>query len=109
MPAEADGQPFYLSLLSQGLRLLEDPDWEILTSLNDGFEVGDPVGYKSPLPRTPEVFPPKKKQRTLDESQYQEEARNCKSAIEHADKLDFVKMSWRGDCFPLHWGKEVPQ
>ena len=85
---KASGQPFYLSLLSQGLRILEDPDWEILTSPADGFEVGVPVGYKSPLPRTPEVFPPKRKQRTLDESQFMEEARNYKSAVEHAEKLE---------------------
>ena len=84
----ATGQPFYLSLLSQGLRILEDPDWEILISPADGFEVGVPVGYKAPLPRTPEVFPPKRKQRSLDESQFMEEARNYKSAVEHSAKLE---------------------
>ena len=46
------------------------------------------VGYKSPLPRTPEIFPPKRKHRTLGDSPYMEEARNYKSAVEHSAKLE---------------------
>ena len=85
---KADGQPFFLNLLSQALRLLEDPDWEILTATPDGFELGAPVGYKDPLPRTPAVFPPKTKHRSLDESPFQEIATNYKSAEEFAGKLE---------------------
>ena len=85
---KADGQPFFLNLLSQALRLLEDPDWEILTATPDGFELGVPVGYKEPLPRTPSVFPPKTKHRSLDESPFQEVATNYKSAADFAEKLE---------------------
>ena len=103
---KADGQPFFLNLLSQALRLLEDPDWEILTATPDGFELGVPVRYKDPLPRTPAVFPPKTKHRSLDESPFQEIATNYKSAEEFAGKLEENSRGRKEghDVLQHHWG-----
>ena len=84
----AEGQPFMLDMMAQTLKVLEDPDWEILTSVPDSFATGVPVGYKEPIGRTPDVFPERQKQSSLDESVYQELAVNYKSAEEQADGLE---------------------
>eukprot|EP00435_Cladocopium_sp_Y103_P064471 s792_g26.t1 len=49
-------QPFFLYLLAESLRKLEDPDWEILVQGDECFAKGVPVGVEQPLPRTPQVF-----------------------------------------------------
>ena len=67
----APTQPFYLRLLSCTARLLEDPDWEILTEGNECFEKGVPLGYDEPIPRVPQVFDRKVKWRKLDESEFE--------------------------------------
>lgn len=59
-----EGQPFYLELIAQSLRCLDDPDWMILTEAEESFASGVPLGYDEPLPRVPGVFPPKTKHRT---------------------------------------------
>ena len=46
------GQPFRLKLMSALLRDAGDPDWQVLLDAQRGL----PVGIKSPLPRTPEVY-----------------------------------------------------
>ena len=84
----AEGQPFFLDLMAQTLKVLGDPDWEILTSVEDSFATGVPLGYKEPIPRAPDVFPERLKQSKLDESEYMEIARNYKSAEEHAEGLE---------------------
>ena len=84
----AEGQPFMLDMMAQTLKVLEDPDWEILTSVPDSFSSGVPVGYKDPIPRTPDVFPERLKQSNLDDSIYQEISWNYKSAEEHSDGLE---------------------
>ena len=84
----AEGQPFFLDLMAQTLRVLGDPDWEILTSVEDSFATGVPLCYKEPIPRAPDVFPERLKQSKLDESEYMEIARNYKSAEEHAEGLE---------------------
>ena len=46
-----------LDMMAQTLKVLEDPDWEILTSVTDSYATGVPVGYKEPIARIPDVFP----------------------------------------------------
>ena len=76
----APTQPFYLRLLSCTARLLEDPDWEILTEGNECFEKGVPLGYDEPIPRVPQVFDRKVKWRKLDESEFEAVQENYHSA-----------------------------
>ena len=52
-------QPFYLRLLSQWLEVFSDPDVACLVDSEDSFAAGVNVWVESPLPRTPQVFPPK--------------------------------------------------
>ncbi|CAE7041883.1 unnamed protein product [Symbiodinium sp. CCMP2592] len=66
-----DPQPFYLRLLSHTSRLLEDPDWKILTEGEECFEKGVPLGYDETIPRVPQVFDRKVKWRKLDESTFE--------------------------------------
>ena len=49
-------QPFFLYLLAESLRELDDPDWEILVQGEECFAKGVPVGVDTELPRTPQVF-----------------------------------------------------
>lgn len=85
---DGGGQPFTLDLMAQTLKVLEDPDWEILTSVTDSFATAVLVGYKEPIARTPDVFPEMLKQSNLDDSIYQELAVNYKSAEEQAEGLE---------------------
>ncbi|CAJ1376433.1 unnamed protein product [Effrenium voratum] len=48
----ADGQPFFLPLMSELLREVGDPDWSFLLQGEEGF----PAGILRPLPRTPAVY-----------------------------------------------------
>ncbi|CAE7249029.1 unnamed protein product [Symbiodinium sp. CCMP2592] len=75
-----DPQPFYLRLLSHTSRLLEDPDWKILTEGEECFEKGVPLGYDETIPRVPQVFDRKVKWRKLDESTFEAVKENYQSA-----------------------------
>ena len=46
------------------------------------------MGYDQPLPRVPQVFPPKEKHRKLDDSEFSEVAQNYKSADGMAAELE---------------------
>ena len=72
----AEGQPFFLDLMAQTLKIQEDPDHEILVADRDSFSSGVPVGYEEPIPPAPDVFRARLKQSNLDSSEYMEEARN---------------------------------
>ena len=85
---KAERQPFLLEMLSQTLEGLDDPDWRILVEAEDSFSTGVPVGYDAPLPRVPSVFPPKEKNRRLDESLFLEDSANYKSADGLSHKLE---------------------
>ena len=61
------GQPFYLRLLAQWLEVFQDPDVDCLVNSSDSFATGVNVGVEDPLPRSPQVFPPKVKHRKLDD------------------------------------------
>ena len=63
-----DGQPFLLRGLALWLKAFDDPDTEILVEGTDNFASGVWVGVDKPLPRCPQVFPPKLKHRKLDDT-----------------------------------------
>eukprot|EP00435_Cladocopium_sp_Y103_P002182 s465_g1.t1 len=83
-PAEAmvkdDGQPFYLRMLAQWLEAFEDPDVDCLVNAEDSYATGVNVGVESPLPRSPQVFPPKRKHRKMDDTDFNPLAENYVSA-----------------------------
>eukprot|EP00435_Cladocopium_sp_Y103_P040452 s469_g11.t1 len=81
-------QPFFLYLLAESLRKLEDPDWEILVQGDECFAKGVPVGVEHALPRTPQVFRRREKFRTLDITEFQPEMRNYATAEMSADQLE---------------------
>ena len=102
----SEGQPFFLELMSQSLQILGDPDWRILTQDKESFATGVPLGYDQPLPRVPQVFPPKEKHRKLDDSEFSEVAQNYKSADEMAAELEkkFREEEKQGRMFPATMG-----
>ena len=83
----AQGQPFFLSMLAQGLREFKDPDWEILVQAEDSFSTGVPVGYKHVLSRTPQVFRKRLKFRKLDQTPFEAVMANYSSAELSSDQL----------------------
>ena len=83
-----EGQPFFLHLLAQTLEVMEDPDYRVLVQDEESFATGVPVGLDEPLPRVPAVFPPKEKQRKLDDSDYIPFSENYKSAELVAEELE---------------------
>ncbi|CAE7247487.1 unnamed protein product [Symbiodinium natans] len=81
-------QPFLLHLLSQSLKLLGDPDWACLSQGEECFAMGVPLGDEVPLPRTPQVYRERVKERTLDVTPFQQIMNNYESAELSADKLE---------------------
>ena len=83
-----DGQPFFLRLLSQWLEVFIYPDVRCLVDSEDSFASGVNVGVESPLPRTPQVFPPKVKHRRLDETDFNPIAENYISGQMSSKELE---------------------
>ncbi|CAE7523404.1 glyQS, partial [Symbiodinium microadriaticum] len=73
-------QPFLLHMLGQSLKLLNDPDWEILCQGPESFAEGVPLGCNGELKRTPQVFRERVKSRKLDETDFQPIMQNYSSA-----------------------------
>ena len=73
-------QPFMLHMLGQSLKLLNDPDWEILCQGPESFAEGVPLGCNGELRRTPQVFRERVKSRKLDETDFQPIMQNYSSA-----------------------------
>ena len=68
---------------------MEDPDWEIISQGNENFMKGVSVGYDSPIPRVPSVFPPKlKEKRFQDDTDFDPEPSNYMSAIKAPGELE---------------------
>ena len=82
------GQPFLLRLLSQWLEVFEDPDVACLVNATDSFATGVNVGVGDPLPRTPQVFPPKVKHWKLDGTEFNPIADNYMSGQLSAKELE---------------------
>ena len=103
---KAEGQPFLLDLMAQTLKIQGDPDVDILVAAKDSFATGVPVGYEEPIPPAPEVFRTRTKQSNLDSSEYMEEARNYKSAVENQEGLEskFREDEAQGMMFPTTMG-----
>ena len=83
-----DRQPFLLYMLAQSLRILGDPDWEILIQGTECFAEGVPLGDEEPLPRTPQVFARREKFRKLDASPFQAIMDNYTSAELSSEQLE---------------------
>ena len=99
----AEGQPFLLHGLAQWLEIFEDPDVDSLVNVEDSFSTGVPVGVLEPLPRTPQVFPPKLKHKKLDESEFNPLAVNYPSARVSVGDLEkkFLEEEALGRMFPI--------
>ena len=82
------GQPFYLRLLAQWLEVYQDPDVDCLVSNSDSFATGVNVGVEDPLPRSPQIFPPKVKHRRLDDTEFNPIADNYVSGQLSAKELE---------------------
>ena len=78
----------------------------MLTVGPESFAEGLPVGYDEPLPRTPDVFPPKEKVKPLDESEFLSLAQNYKSVEEVLEELEkkFKEEEALGRMFPTTVG-----
>ena len=102
-----EGQPFFLHLAAQTLERIKDPDYRVLVQGKDSFAEGAPVGYDEPLPRTPDVFPPKERHRKLDESEFLPFAENYKSAESMSNELaeKFAEKESLGRMFPTTLGE----
>eukprot|EP00435_Cladocopium_sp_Y103_P054310 s357_g17.t1 len=83
-----DGQPFFLRALSQWLKRFEDPDVRWLVDEGDSFATGVCLGVTKPLPRSPQVFPPKLKHRKLDSTDFVPIADNYSSAQMSVKELE---------------------
>ena len=97
-----DGQPFLLRGLALWLKAFDDPDTEILVEGTDNFANGVWVGVDKPLPRCPQVFPPKLKHRKLDDTEFNPVASNYPSAQLSSTQLDekFREEEKLGRMFP---------
>ena len=74
--------------LQMSLRALQDPDWAILTQGPECFAEGVPLGYKTPLPRIPQIFRKRTRFRRLDDSPYNPLMANYESAEISAEQLE---------------------
>eukprot|EP00435_Cladocopium_sp_Y103_P046899 s1608_g13.t1 len=83
-----EGQPFYLRALAQWLKVFGDPDVHWLVDEEDSFAAGVYVGVGKPLPRSPQVFPRKLRQRKLDETEFNPLAENYPSAQLSSKELE---------------------
>lgn len=72
-----EGQPFWLHALAQSLRLMGDPDVDILDKTpGSNFVDGVHVGHLEPLGPTPQVYRPRVKEPSYDESEWASEVGN---------------------------------
>jgi hypothetical protein len=72
-----EGQPFWLFALSQSLRLMGDPDADIIdNSPGSSFAEGVHLGYLEALGPTPQVYRPREKEPSYDESEWMPEVGN---------------------------------
>ncbi len=96
------GQPFLLRGLALWLKAFDDPDTEILVDGIDNFANGVWVGVDKPLPRCPQVFPPKLKHRKLDDTEFNPVASNYPSAQLSSAQLEekFREEEKLGRMFP---------
>ena len=65
-----DGQLFYLRALAQWLQKFGDEDAKWLVDESDSFASAVCLGVEKPLPRSPQVCPPKLKHMRLDNTEF---------------------------------------
>ena len=73
-------QPFHLDLLGGVLQYISDPDWRQAAASSWSFAKGVPIGVGIKMPRTPAVFERKVAWKSLDESDFNPDQGNYKSA-----------------------------
>ena len=101
-----DGQPFWLFALSQSLRLMGDPDADIIdNSPGSSFAEGVHLGHLEPLGPTPQVYRPREKEPSYDESEWMPEVGNYfrgdEMAAEKILEEQFREEEKAGRMFPL--------
>ena len=97
-----DGQPFLLRGLALWLKAFNDPDTDILVDGTDNYSSGIWIGVDKPLPRCPQVFPPKLKHRKLDDTEFDPVASNYPSAQLSSSQLEekFREEEMLGRMYP---------
>jgi len=73
-------QPFFLLAIGRTLKLANDPDFAIFEDPENSFVQGVPVGMGHKMTRAPAIFKRKQKWRKYDESQFQPDMENYRSA-----------------------------
>ncbi len=100
------GQPFYLFALAQSLRLLGDPDVDIIDNQPESnFSEGVHLGHLQPLGPTPQVYRRRVKPSKYDESEWAQEMGNYFKGNEvDAEKIlleQFKEEELAGRMMPL--------
>ena len=70
------------------MKILGDPDYEILDQGNGSFAEGVPLGWDKPIARAPQVFPKRTHFRKLDETDFDPSMVNYRSAEMNAAQLE---------------------
>ena len=101
-----DGQPFWLFALSQSLRMMGDPDADIIdNSPGSSFAEGVHLGHLEPLGPTPQVYRAREKEPSYDESEWMPEVGNYfrgdETAAEKILEEQFREEEKAGRMFPL--------
>jgi hypothetical protein len=84
----APNQPFHLRLLSATLFKIGDPDWRQAVESSWSFERGVPIGVGIKMPRVPAVYERKLTWRSLDDTAFEPDRDNYKSAQAVIDTLE---------------------
>ena len=100
------GNPFIFRALAQWLHRFEDEDARWLVDETDSFSSGVCLGVEKPLPRCPQVAPPKLKHRRLDDTEFSPIAQNYPSAQMSVKELEskFREEEGLGRMFPTKLG-----
>ena len=83
----ASNRPFHLRLLSATLFTIGDPDWRQAVESSWSFERGVPIGVGIKMPRVPAVYERKLTWRSLDDTAFEPDRDNYKSAQAVIDTL----------------------
>ena len=73
-------QPFRLRLAEALAQQFRDPDWKQLVQAKHSFASGVPIGVGVRMPRVPAVYERKTKWRAIDETEFQRDKDNYRSA-----------------------------
>ncbi len=102
-------QPFHLPLIAAVANACGDLDADVVEKGAYNYTTGVPIGVGRRMPRTPAVFERKRKWSSLDETDYNENIHNYKSARDAGDQLEkqFKEEERLGMCFRLPRGEAM--